>query len=61
MTEPFSDKEMQALYLRVIQEFKFKQLEIDKKLDEIVNKRITKIEKGCKTFFCKPSTGKKSL
>ena len=33
MTEPFSDKEMQALYLRVIQEFKFKQLEIDKKLE----------------------------
>ena len=50
MTESFSDKEMQALYLRVIQEFKYKQLEIDKKLDEIVNKRISKIEKDCKKF-----------
>ena len=50
MTEPLTDNEMQVLYLRVIQEFKFKQLEIDKKLDEIVNKRITKIEKDCKKF-----------
>ena len=50
MTEPFSEKEMQAIYLRVIQEFKYKKLEIDKKLDEIVNKKITKIEKDCKKF-----------
>ena len=50
MTEPFSEKEMQAIYLRVIQEFKYKKLEIDKKLDEIVNKKIAKIEKDCKKF-----------
>jgi len=50
MTKPFSDKKMQAFYLKVIQEFKYKQLEIDKKLDQIVNKRITKIEKDCKKF-----------
>ena len=50
MTESFSEKEMQVLYLRVIQEFKYKKLEIDKKLDEIVNKKITKIEKDCKKF-----------
>ena len=50
MKKPLSDKQMQALYLRVIQEFKYKKLEIDKKIDEIVNKRITKIEKDCKKF-----------
>ena len=50
MTESFSEKEMQVLYLRVIQEFKYKKLEIDKKLDEIVNKKIAKIEKDCKKF-----------
>ena len=50
MTESFSENEMQVLYLRVIQEFKYKKLDIDKKLDEIVNKKITKIEKDCKKF-----------
>ncbi|MDC3066308.1 hypothetical protein OA086_02555, partial [Candidatus Pelagibacter sp.] len=45
MAEPLSEKQLQALYLRVVQEFKYKKLEIDKKLDEIVNKKIPQLEK----------------
>ena len=48
MTEKLSEKEIQALSLRVIQEFKYKKLEIDKKLDEIVNKKIPQLEKDFK-------------
>jgi len=50
MTETLSKEEFQALYLKIVQDFKYKKLEIDKKLDEIVNRKITKIEKDCKKF-----------
>ncbi len=44
MTETLSKEEFQALYLKIVQDFKYKKLEIDKKLDEIVNRKITKID-----------------
>ena len=41
---------LQKLHLSLLEDFKYKKLEIDKKLDEIVNKKIIQIEKDCKKF-----------
>ena len=45
-----TEQQLQGLYYLIIQEFKYKKLEIEKKLDGVVNKKITKIEKDCKKF-----------
>ena len=51
MTETLSKEEFQALYLKIVQDFKYKKLEIDKKLDEseidrkiIIKKEIDKLD-----------------
>jgi len=41
---------LQKLHLSLLEGFKYKKLEIDKKLDEIVNKKIIQIEKDYKKF-----------
>ena len=50
INEQISDELLPAFSLSLIQDFKYKKLEIDKKLDEIVNKKIIKIEKDNKKF-----------
>ena len=50
INEQISDELLPAFSLSLIQDFKYKKLEIDKKLDEIVNKKIIQIEKDCKKF-----------
>ena len=48
MLKELPDEKLQLISLCFIQDFKYKKLEIDKKLDEIVNKKIIQIEKDFK-------------
>ena len=50
LNEQISDELLPKFSLSLIQDYKYKKLEIDKKLDEIVNKKIIQIEKDCKKF-----------
>ena len=50
MLKELPNEQLNVISLCFVQDFKYKKLEIDKKLDEIVNKKITKIEKDCKKF-----------
>ena len=50
LNEQISDELLPTFSLSLIQDYKYKKLEIDKKLDEIVNKKIIQIEKDCKKF-----------
>ena len=50
LNEQISDELLPKFSLSLIADFKYKKLEIDKKLDEIVNKKIIQIEKDCKKF-----------
>lgn len=50
LNEQITDELLPTFSLSLIEDFKYKKLEIDKKLDEIVNKKIIQIEKDCKKF-----------
>ena len=50
MLKELPNEQLNLISLCFVQDFKYKKLEIDKKLDEIVNKEITNIEKDCKKF-----------
>ena len=50
MLKELPNEQLNVISLCFVQDFKYKKLEIDKKLDEILNKKITKIEKDCKKF-----------
>ena len=45
LNEQISDELLPTFSLSLIQDYKYKKLEIDKKLDEIVNKKIIQIKK----------------
>ena len=45
LNEQIPDELLPTFSLSLIEDFKYKKLEIDKKLDEIVNKKIIQIKK----------------
>ena len=51
LNEQISDELLPTFSLSLIQDYKYKKLEIDKKLDEIVNKKIIQIEKDYKKLL----------
>ena len=51
MLKELPNEQLNLISLCFVQDFKYKKVEIDKKLDEIVNKKLNKIE--IKYFFIK--------